>query len=379
MKTVTHLSTLLWYNGPQVFEARDPIGGHYVAASVNDTQHLLSGVEPSALRSFRIGAVDLRTLITAHGSDQYLVTADPITKPIELAHPVSADRSHEFLPKPGLYLDLADTSSVVLKESRGRDNLVLEISAESRTGDNKMLLNTYVTLLGEVQTLVNHAYSRANKTLPKKVKRTKTRMGPLLDVVVPASPGSLKVLLEAVEPPDLFGQSEVARAMAYVDRLFDTVAEPEVAIKVAASYRGHLAGAYVRLLRVLSEHGTRLAYSWADPASDHETMRSISPDQANALVSLAHQMGDELVTESVEVVGEFERMNLGQGRWSLKTDDGTIVSGHTRDDEAKLDGLVAGLRYRFSCIEELHVDSIGRETRDLYCVHHEPARDDGAP
>ena len=29
MKTVLHTTTLFYYDGPQIFEARDSIGGHY--------------------------------------------------------------------------------------------------------------------------------------------------------------------------------------------------------------------------------------------------------------------------------------------------------------------------------------------------------------
>ena len=35
MKTVRYESTLFYYDGPQVFEARDAIGGHYVAVMVD--------------------------------------------------------------------------------------------------------------------------------------------------------------------------------------------------------------------------------------------------------------------------------------------------------------------------------------------------------
>ena len=31
MKQIQHTNTLFYYDGPQVFEARDAIGGHYVA------------------------------------------------------------------------------------------------------------------------------------------------------------------------------------------------------------------------------------------------------------------------------------------------------------------------------------------------------------
>jgi hypothetical protein len=50
MKTIRHTATLFYYDGPQVFEARDPIGGHYVAVMVEPQdgkdRYLVTGVAP---------------------------------------------------------------------------------------------------------------------------------------------------------------------------------------------------------------------------------------------------------------------------------------------------------------------------------------------
>ena len=35
MMQIRHTSTLFYYDGPQVFEARDAIGGHYIAVKDN--------------------------------------------------------------------------------------------------------------------------------------------------------------------------------------------------------------------------------------------------------------------------------------------------------------------------------------------------------
>ena len=67
MKTIRHTTTLFYYDGPQVFEARDAIGGHYVAVMVEPEgghdRYLVAGVEPERLRQFRAGLLDLRTLL----------------------------------------------------------------------------------------------------------------------------------------------------------------------------------------------------------------------------------------------------------------------------------------------------------------------------
>ena len=79
MKKIQHTSTLFHYDGPQVFEARDTIGGHHIAVMVDsdgpDDRFLVAGVAPERLREFRSGILDLRTLlIDSDDEGQYLAT-----------------------------------------------------------------------------------------------------------------------------------------------------------------------------------------------------------------------------------------------------------------------------------------------------------------
>ena len=68
MKTIRHTTTLFYYDGPQVFEARDVIGGHYVAVMVEpeggQDRYLVAGVEPD--REARI-APDRGDGVDRHG------------------------------------------------------------------------------------------------------------------------------------------------------------------------------------------------------------------------------------------------------------------------------------------------------------------------
>ena len=76
MKTVRHKRTLFYYEGPQVFEARDCTGGHYVAVMLPDkaplfdhspregaVRYLIAGVSADRLHRFRTGRMDLRSLL----------------------------------------------------------------------------------------------------------------------------------------------------------------------------------------------------------------------------------------------------------------------------------------------------------------------------
>ena len=51
---IRHVRTLVYYDGPQVFEARDTIGGHYIAVmgASDEIRYLVAGVAPERLQAF---------------------------------------------------------------------------------------------------------------------------------------------------------------------------------------------------------------------------------------------------------------------------------------------------------------------------------------
>lgn len=380
MTSISHEATLFWYDGPQVFEARDRIGGHYVAVAVEVPigmpRYLVVGVAPEKLRRLRSGLLDLRSLLLDAGARKWYLTAadsDPSEAlVIERQREVLAET--RLLPEAGFFLhpDSADDST--LAESRQRNRLVMELVAEPPETDDEhcIRLDTLVEILGGVQTMVKHAYNVAWRDLSKDYRSVLDKgAAPLLNVVVPAAPGSFRVLLEAAETPNLIGESEVARALRRVDALFEHVGNVERALKRASDNKGHLAGAYLRLMRTLADRETCLRYSWAEPIAAEVVHRGVTASQAGELVPLLSDVSN-LSSQSVDFVGEFEKFHRKTGLWGLLTEGGK-VSGKIRDGGPSLDGLRVGGRYRFSCVEEIEmIQGTGREKHTLYLTSHEP-------
>ncbi|WP_419165050.1 DUF6575 domain-containing protein [Candidatus Palauibacter sp.] len=74
MTTITHVSTLFDYDGPQLFEARDAAGNPYLGLLVpspeaNEERCLVVAVTASRLRGFRDGHIDLRSAILDAAKD----------------------------------------------------------------------------------------------------------------------------------------------------------------------------------------------------------------------------------------------------------------------------------------------------------------------
>jgi hypothetical protein len=380
MKTIRHTTTLFYYDGPQVFEARDTIGGHYVAVMVEpedgSDRYLVAGIAPERLRQFRSGTLDLRSLLIEAGAEEwYLATAAAgLDKPLALVPQRAPLAECGLLPDKGFLLHDRPTEELALKEARERNNLVLEIAADppEAAAEHRIHVGTLIGLLDYMQTMIKHAYGAALRELSPDDRRAIDKTDAhIMDVVIPAATGSFRVVLEAAKTPDLLGQSELARALQQVDVLFENAADPVKALAIVKAHRGHLAGAYLRLLRFLVKNKTGLRYSWAEPHFIKPNYRAIAEAEAGPLVDMLSGISN-LGGESVTLIGEFEKVNRGTGAWGLKTEEG-LQSGKVRDGGPSLDGLKVGGRYRFACVEEIEeVEGTGREIRTLYLIEHEP-------
>lgn len=375
MKQIQYTSTLFYYDGAQVFEARDDIGGHYIAvlAPVDYAldQYLVAGVNPESLRQFRSGSLDLRTLLLrSDEEDRYLAQVENnLGRPLILERLTGPLADTELLPDAGFVLHDRPVDDYVVIEARERNNLILELSVEppEAAAQHRIRANTLAEMLLRVQTMIKHAYRVA-------IRGDATRNRPpedaLLDVVVPASAGSFRVVLEAANFPDLFGASSLARALERVDTLFQSPADPQATLANTKESRGHLAGSYLKLLRFLEERQTGLQYTWAEPQSEQPIQRSISHVEAGSLVRVLSTVTD-LGSEAVRLEGTFEYFNRGSGAWGLLTSEGQR-RGRVRDSGPSLDGLQVGGQYVFYCDETIEeVDITGRESRMLFLNRHE--------
>lgn len=379
MRTIRHTKTLFYYDGPQVIEARDAIGGHYIGVMVEPVERedrfLIKGASPENLRLFRSGALDLRSLLLDTVSDDWFLGTAPggFGEPFATTVRQESLDNSGFLPEPGFFLHDQVTENETLREARERNNLVMEVSVEppEATYEHRIRVSTLAALLNHVQTVVKHAYGVALRDLSLETRRAIDKSNAhLLDVVIPAAPGSFRVFFEASKETDLLGQSEMARALERVDQLFEHSADPARALAIVKEHKGHLAGAYLRLLRFLVETRTGIRYSWAEPGFSRPKAGSVSESQARPLVDVLSGVSN-LGAEQVSFVGKLEKGDT-HGTWRISSPEGDF-SGKVRDGGPSMEGLKLGSTYRFSCLEEIEeVESTGREIRSLYLLEYEP-------
>lgn len=110
MKTIRYTKTLYYHDGPQVFEARDSIGGHYVALMVESERsgdrYVVAGVAPEKLRLFRVGSLDLRSLMMEAEPDQcYLASfGETMGSPLVIEKERPSLDACRFLPDAGFVI-----------------------------------------------------------------------------------------------------------------------------------------------------------------------------------------------------------------------------------------------------------------------------------
>lgn len=375
MKTVHYISTLFYYDGPQVFEARDDIGGRYVGVAVtlpgDRDGHLVKGVAPDSLRAFRSGELDLRTLLLEVDADGWYLTHPEFNfdVPIELEKQNSPLAGSEYLPDEGFLLHEYPPGDAVVKEARMRNNFVVEVTANALSGvmQSRIPSDIYKQLLGVIESLSRNAH----KSICKASNMRYSQISHAMDVVVPASSGSFRFMLEGARQPDVFGHNELSVAWERVDEVVLSALKSEEQPEVLQQYRGHLAGACLEFLKLLANRKIDVGYAWANPNSSHASTLKVYADQAKPLVKSLSKISD-LGAEEVTLVGDFEKFNRNTGTWGLRMNGGK-AKGKIKDNSLSLDGLQVGERYRFHCIEEITQSITGNEVSTLYLRAHEPA------
>lgn len=122
MKTIKHFRTLFYYDGPQVFEARDDDGGIYVGLMVEPDaageRFLLQRISPENMERLQVGALDLRSALLEPAFPQcnLATVPDGFQKPLLLGPALNLKDADEFLPEPGFLL--AEPASPIADKDR---------------------------------------------------------------------------------------------------------------------------------------------------------------------------------------------------------------------------------------------------------------------
>lgn len=381
MKAIRHTSTLYYYDGPQVVEACDEIGGRYIAVMIEPDEttdrYVVAGTPPELLRQFKVGSIDLRSLLVESSKDEWFIGKCEEENHLSLT-PQSGSILPDFLPEPGFILRSTISDSVAVQEAAGRNNFVLEISVDppETSRDHRIRGETLAKLIIGMQNVIKHACRSAVRTLSQTTqKQIDAATMHALDVVVPSAPGSFTIVFESANLPDLWGSNEIRRGLVKLDELFRNVASLENAVAIVKENRGRLAKSYLQLLKLLVASKTGLRYAWAEPNFSRPEVSSVSLSEAESLVDALSSITD-LGEETVHLDGVLQEGDSASGGWRIWIDDGSkkgkTREGRTRQGGPSVAGLTIGARYRFTCMEKTEdSDTFAQEKRTLYLLAYE--------
>ena len=368
MARIRHVRTLVYYDGPQVFEARDTIGGHYIAVmgAFDEIRYLVAGVAPEHLQAFFDQETDLRTLVARSDVGSRYTTSrmpgeagdddlpvEPFRAPLETSG---------FLPPAGFTLDPDDLlASDLAAYANERDSLAFSMSLEASA--HRIASDLYADAIHGFQALTGSAL----RAMRGDDESWRWKDG-LFDVVVPAAAGSLRVMLEASSRQGPEFSAKMAGALRRVDKLFQ--ADRSEVLRVATQNRGRVAGAYIKLLKLLAKNGTGLRYAWKGRGAQEIRSGAVSVEEAKYLANALAETRASGGTFTQD--GTLYRYNTQSGYWGLETKLGRLV-GWVRGGGPDLSGLRMGWRYRFNCDVEYHLaqedDDVAKGT--VYLLSHE--------
>lgn len=80
VKTINLTDILVYYDGVQVFAGRDAADGHYIGVGIgpgiSTNRYMVTGAIPERLRQFRVGQLDLRSLLLEAPGGEWFITVD---------------------------------------------------------------------------------------------------------------------------------------------------------------------------------------------------------------------------------------------------------------------------------------------------------------
>ena len=233
-----------------------------------------------------------------------------------------------------------------------------------------------------IQDLLRFAYKKAISPLaPEERKHLGRANYHTAQVFGIGQHASFGILLRSKDTADLAHYTEFERALHKTEQILRESRDVDRTIDVLRENKGHLVGAYRRLLDFLIESNATLRIKWSVPRPFEPIKRfSIVLDDARKIqAALAYQldMNDELM----DLVGPVIQVHIESGAWTLQTQDGEYHRGEVeKGARLSLAGITAGTKYyKFRCKEEVKINAMGKEHRSLLLYEYEELNPLGSP
>lgn len=377
MKSIQLLHTLLEYDYPQVFVARDAISVRYVCMVVEEGEYgpVFLCVPVSAQRCTELlnGKLDLRLIYEKPElSEFYHASPDDLTEPFRIEQAQFNEIPQEWLPEPGLVFQYAD--EVLIKAQELNTTVafaslaVPEASHEARIRTRK--LSEFLAIYqGTLRNLARAAAKFNGKAIPKGEE-------PYEADVFGFCPGSFTVQVRSAESCDMLGENKaLISAFAKLNEFLAIADNPDDAIRFLVDIKGHAASSLISLLNFISENDCPFANTWSTPGMQSSSRSKIRVASAQNVI-LRCRLREDLGVEELELTGVVDSAKVSTSTWRIYV-DGVAYSGGVKEGSSlNLAGITVGSRYTFYCEEKIEiVQGTGRELKIISLVRFEACID----
>lgn len=353
---------LLYYDTPQLFVARDAIGTNYLCMIVDQNANYDNfacvQISEQKLNYFSTGHIDLRDVFLSPEIKAYYQVHihDYQSDSYEIVPLENKDLPAQWLPDEGVFINLDQLQSEIINESKEKAKTIVHLSLNPPESANEPRINalSLSDALLRFQTMLKYAYKKSISRFPyAQRKQMSVQENYQLDVFAFA-PGSFKVKMQSQSFPNLFGETEIVRALHLVDQHVDNINNVESSLKLLSENKGHFANTYINFLKYIADSKCNLSYSWAFSTIKAPVTKQITSDQAQYLYEIFNQQ-DELEEEIIELIGYFDKVDEKYGKWRLVDQENNAHSGELGEVEGiTLKGIIIGTRlYKLVCIEKI--------------------------
>lgn len=353
---------LLYYDIPQLFVARDAVGTNYLCMIVEQNKEFDNfaciQISEQKLDYFSNGHIDLRDVFASPEIKKYYQAKihDYQLNVYEIIPLENEELPVQWLPDEGIFIKLDQSQSEIVAESKDKAKTIVYLSLNPPESANEPRINTLSLseVLLRFQTMLKYAYKRSISRYPyAQRKQMNVKENYQLDVFAFA-PGSFKVKMQSQSYPNLFGETEITRALVLIDQHVDTINNVESSLKLLSENKGHFANTYINFLKYIADSKSKLSYSWAFSGIKIPVTKQITSDQAQYLYEIFNQQ-DELKEETIELIGYFDKVDEKYGKWRLVDQENNAHNGELGNVEGiTLKGVIISTRlYKLVCVEKI--------------------------
>ena len=297
------LSTLIYYDVPHLFLGRDVVGTTHLCLLVDDSddslKYLTTPISPNRVSKVINGTIDIREVFEIPELNTWQIIEE-FDEEYGYASKAEFQKVPEgFLPEAGFFLIQAD------------------------------ILGDFVKLF---QSLLKNLYKKTISKLPKNDRKSLDQEYNWALRAFASSPGSFNIHIESTAQTELFGGTNIEKALSKLDVLTNSFNDSEMYIELLRDVKGHSITSYKKIVEKIIKENIKIKYKWYSPGEKIVHKRELSKIFAEQVLVIINQKND-LSQEIREFKGYIKsadvKTNSAEEKSGWKTFTDSVQQGQT--------------------------------------------------